>query len=324
MNINNHLSTMESLPNEILIDLYGYFDGQELYNIFYNLNSRFNSLIQSLSYLSYYFQAPFDNIIDYNIIFSSQIYTLNIYSKQNIKFNQFFNIHRLIIWFPTDEQIIQINSKTFPYLEYLSVSYTIANSSICSLYQKIFSNNFPLLKSCFLSGHELSIDTIEWTQSPNLQYLYITSIDPSILNACQNLYSLNLILPTLNNISKNFNIYINLKRMKLILTSIIWFENEKKFEILFSSMPNIERLSLHKLFSVINSIDLLRNYDWLSTIIIHCLPLLKQFTYYIYIFNLFNIDQTDIDQNLLEIKKKFSKIYKNQSEYFLKIKQYNT
>ncbi|CAF3896147.1 unnamed protein product [Rotaria sp. Silwood1] len=89
-------------------------------------------------------------------------------------------------------------------------------------------------------------------------------------------------------------------------------------------MPNIERLSLHKLFSIINSIDLLLNYDWLSTIISHYLPLLKQFTYYIYIFNLLDIDQIDIDQNIPQIKEKFSKIYKNQSEYYLKIKQYNT
>ncbi|CAF3457699.1 unnamed protein product, partial [Rotaria sp. Silwood2] len=95
MYINNHLTTMESLPNEILIDLYQYFDGREVYKIFYNLNSRFNSLLQSLSHLSLYFQSPFDNIIDYNMILSSQIYTLNIYSKQNIKFNQFLNIHRL-------------------------------------------------------------------------------------------------------------------------------------------------------------------------------------------------------------------------------------
>ncbi|CAF3540596.1 unnamed protein product [Rotaria sp. Silwood1] len=324
MNKNNYLSNMESLPNEILMDLYQYFDGQELYNTFYNLNSRFNSLVQSLSHLSLYYQSSFNNIINYNIIFSSHIYTLNIYTKQNIKFNQFFNVHRFIIWFPTDEQIFQINSKSFPYLEYLSISYSLVKPSIYSLYQIIFSNGFPLLKSCLLSGQELPIDTIIWNQSLNIQYLNITSISPNILNACPNLYYLNLVLPTLCNISKNFNIYFNLKRMKLILTSIVWFENEKNFEILFSSMPNIERLSLHKLFSIINSIDLLLNYDWLSTIISHYLPLLKQFTYYIYIFNLLDIDQIDIDQNIPQIKEKFSKIYKNQSEYYLKIKQYNT
>ncbi|CAF3444797.1 unnamed protein product, partial [Rotaria sp. Silwood2] len=206
------------------------------------------------------------------------------------------------------EQIFQINSKSFPYLEYLSISYTIAKPSICSLYQIIFSNGLPLLKSCFLSGHESPIDTIEWTQSPNIQYLHITSISSSILNTCPNLYYLNLVLPTLHNISKNLNIHLNIKRMKLILTSIVWFEDEKNFEILFSSMPNIERLSLHKLFSIINSIDIILNYDWLSTMIFRCLPLLKQFTYHIYIFNLLNIDQTDIDQNLPEIKKNFSTI----------------
>ncbi|CAF3411929.1 unnamed protein product [Rotaria socialis] len=324
MNMNNHLSTIESLPNEILMGLYEYFDGRELYNIFYNLNSRFNSLLRSVRHLSLYYQAPFDNLIDCHTIYSSQIHALNIYSKQNLKLDQFFNVHRLTLWFPTDEQIFQIDAKSFPRLEYLSVSYTVSKPSICSLYEKIFSNDFSLLKSCFLSGNESPTQASKWTQSPNLKYLHTTSINPSVLIACPNLYALNLILPTLHDISPNLIIHLNLKRLKLILTSIVWFEDEKKFEVLFSAMPNIHRLSLHKLFSIINPIDLLLNYDWLSTVIIRCLPLLKEFIYHVYIFNLFNLDQLDIDRSLPEIKENFSKMYQNQSEYFLKIKPYNT
>lgn len=321
--MSKQISTIESLPNEILIDICEYFDGRELYNVFYNLNSRLNILIKSMAHLSLYYQAPFDTLIGSNPIFLSQIHTLSIYSKQNIKFNLFFNVHRLIIWFPTDEQVFQIDSKSFPYLEYLSVYYTIPRFSICSLYEKIFSNGFPLLKSCFLSGNEFPSNTIEWKQSPNLKYLYITSINSSILSACPNLHSLDMILPTLNDISFNLNVHLNLRRVKLILTSIIWFENEKNFEILFSSMPYIERLSLHKLFSIINPIDLLLNYDWLSKVIHQYLPILKQFTYNIYIFNLFNLDQTDINNNILIMKEKFSKIYLHKPDYVLKIKQCN-
>lgn len=319
-----NMLTLESLPNEILIDLYEYFDVRELENQFYNLNFRFNSLLKSLSHLTLYFQNPHDNSIDYHTIFSSQIYTIKIYSQQNINLKQFFNLHRLTLYLPTDEQIFQIQTESFPYLEYLSISFTIAKSSICYLYQKIFSNGFPLLKSCFLSGCEYPLDTTEWNQSPNLEYLYIKSNYSSVLTSCSNLYFLNLTLSTLYDLSIPLKPHFKLKRLKLILTSIVWFEDEKNFEILFLSIPTIERLSLHKLFSIINSLDLLLNYDWLSTILNRCLPLLKQMNYYLYIFNLFNIDQTDMNKILPKIHEHFSIIYQNQSDFHLQIKQYHS
>lgn len=134
--MNKSLSTLESLPNEILVDLFEYFDVQELEKIFYNLNFRFNSLLKLLSHLTLCFQIPHDHLINYNTIFSSQIYTIQIYSQQNLNLKQFSNLHRLTIWFPTDEQIFQIQTESFPYLEYLSVSFTVAKSSICSLLKR--------------------------------------------------------------------------------------------------------------------------------------------------------------------------------------------
>lgn len=321
LTMNKQLLILESLPNEILLDLYEYFDIRELYQSFYNLNHRFNFLLQSLSHLSLYYQTPNDNYsIDFNMIFSSRVYTINIYSQNNLELKQFYNLHRLIIWFPTDEQIIQINTESFPYLEYLSVSFTITKSSICSLYQKIFSNGFPLLKSCFLSGCESPTNTTQWIQSPNLRYLNTTSNYPSILAACPNLYSLNLKLTKLYDISFCLKPHFHLKRLRLILTSIIWLENEKNFENLFLSIPTIEQFFFHKLFSITNSIDLLYNYDWLSRILNDYLPLLKEFTYHLYIINLFHIDQTDIEKNLFQIKENFSRIYNNQLKFNLQIK----
>jgi len=314
-----HLSTLQSLPNEIFIDLYEYFDAQELFQSFYNLNSRFNFLLRSLSNLSIHFRSSNTNSLNHKMIFSSQIHTLNIYSQHNIKLNQFFNLRSLIIWFPTDEQILQINTESFPYIEYLCVSFTAAKPSICSLYQKIFSNGFPSLKSCYLCGHQSVIDTTRWSQSPNLQYLHTSSTDSSILNACPKLYSLILDLPTFEDIPTRFKPHYNLKRLELILASITWSNDENHLKILFSSLPNIERFCFHKTFSITNSIDILLNYDWLSTVLTRCLPLLKRFTYYLYIFNLLSLDRTDFDEYLPKIKENFSKIYKNQSDFSLKI-----
>jgi hypothetical protein len=66
------------------------------------------------------------------------------------------------------------------------------------------------------------------------------------------------------------------------------------------------------------------NYDWLSTILNRCLPLLKQMNYHLYIFNLFNIDQTDMNKILPKIHEHFSIIYQNQSDFHLQIKQYHS
>lgn len=317
--MNKQILTLECLPNEILLNLYEYFDIQELYQSFYNLNQRFHLLLQSLTHLTFNYQIPNDNDINSNLIYSSQIYTINIYSQKNLQLKQFSNLHRLIIWYPTYEQLIQITTQTFPYLKYLSVSFTILNSTISNLYEKIFSNGFPLLKSCFLSGFESPINTNQWNQSPNLRYLNITSNYPTILTSCPNLYSLNLTLTNLSNISFYFQPHFHLKRLKLILTSIIWLENEKNFETFFLSIPTIERFSFHKIFSITNSIDLLFNYDWLSNIFKSFLPNLKEFIYHLYIMNLFHIDQTDIEKNLLKIKQSFSNAHHNQSKFSLQI-----
>ncbi|CAF4369372.1 unnamed protein product, partial [Adineta steineri] len=45
--MSHHQACFESLPNEILIEFFQYFDAQELFQAFYKLNIRFNTLIQS-------------------------------------------------------------------------------------------------------------------------------------------------------------------------------------------------------------------------------------------------------------------------------------
>jgi hypothetical protein len=145
-----------------------------------------------------------------------------------------------------------------------------------------------------------------------------------VLTSCPNLYFLNLTLLTLSDLCIPLEPHYKLKRLRLVLTSIVWLDDEKNFEILFQSIPTIERFSLRKLFSVTNSIDLLLNYDWLSTIFARYLPLLKQMIYHLYIFNLFNIDQTDFNKNLQKIHENFSNTYQNHSNFHLQIKQYNT
>ncbi|CAF5165164.1 unnamed protein product, partial [Rotaria sp. Silwood1] len=90
-------SQLEILPNEILIHIFQYFDARDLFQTFYNLNFRFNRLLQSLKYLSLTMLKYNSNEIhDYNI-FAPYIYTLVIDYAVDIDLNQFVNLHRLIL-----------------------------------------------------------------------------------------------------------------------------------------------------------------------------------------------------------------------------------
>jgi hypothetical protein len=44
---NNHILNLECLSNEILLQIFEYLDGEELFNAFDNLNSKFKMLIRT-------------------------------------------------------------------------------------------------------------------------------------------------------------------------------------------------------------------------------------------------------------------------------------
>ena len=319
----NGVSTLESLPNEILMNLCEYFDARELYSAFVELNARFNRLVRSMPYLFLQYRAPHDTNTDSHALFAAQLYALMIYSERPIKLSSFVHIRRLTIWYPSDEQVQQIDGQCLPSLTYLSVSYTVAKASICLLYQKIFSNEFPALKSCLMYGSETPRDTLQWTQSPRLEHVHIRSNYSSVLTACPNLHTLNLSLTKLPRTSIDLRPHANLRRIRLVLTSIIWLEDERNFRAFFSAVPNVEELSFHKIYSITNSIDELLEYDWLASVLADSLSTLKQFTYHLYICNLFNIDQTDFNRRVPEIQTSFYRAYSNARGYRLKIEEYD-
>jgi len=91
--INKNSSRLELLPNEILLLFFQYFNAQDLFQAFYNLNNRFNQLIQSFNELHLVFQMK---KTDYNDnIFSSYVYTLVIDYNIDVNLRHFPNIHHL-------------------------------------------------------------------------------------------------------------------------------------------------------------------------------------------------------------------------------------
>ncbi|CAF5105013.1 unnamed protein product, partial [Rotaria sp. Silwood1] len=79
-----NLMNLELFPNEILFDLFDYFDGVDLFHTFYNLNSRFNFLLyQQYRFYSFNFnfisKRNFDLICKQHLSFvTNQILALRI------------------------------------------------------------------------------------------------------------------------------------------------------------------------------------------------------------------------------------------------------
>jgi hypothetical protein len=107
---------LEILPNEILFIIFQYFNARDLFEAFYNLNSRFNQLIQSFNELQLVFQLNTSDVQDN--IFPSYVYTLTVKPSINVNFNQFPNIRRLKI------DTMPKSQPNLPYLEHLTLSHT--------------------------------------------------------------------------------------------------------------------------------------------------------------------------------------------------------
>jgi len=139
--MNNNLSGLELLPNEILIDIFQYFDAQDLFRAFNNLSITFSTS-------------------DPNEINESHITIITLDYEVNIDLSKFTNIRCLRLSQPTCEQLDILDSINLPYLEYLSLGSTYDccryshpryRHSFCD---KIFSNDFPNLISCYLLHSE--------------------------------------------------------------------------------------------------------------------------------------------------------------------------
>jgi hypothetical protein len=123
--MNNQICRLEQFPNEILIDLFQYFNARDLFQIFYNINSHLNLLIKSFRHLNLIFHMQFfiDNQIDTNHLFPFYVHTLIVGRAININLNQFSNIHCLKLECPLKRVLIQLNSNRLPHLTHLSISH---------------------------------------------------------------------------------------------------------------------------------------------------------------------------------------------------------
>ena len=120
----SNLLQLEQLPNEILIEIFRYFDARDLFLSFYDLNARFNALIKSFNHLNLVFYMKFfiDNQIDTSDLFPFYVYTLIVGQAININLSQFSNIRCLKLECPLKSVLSQLNSNVLPHLKHLFIS----------------------------------------------------------------------------------------------------------------------------------------------------------------------------------------------------------
>ncbi|CAM4864995.1 unnamed protein product [Rotaria socialis] len=181
---------LESLPNEILTDMFIYFDISSLYHSFSGLNQRFNNLIQSLKHHALIIEKHNLSLIE---LYASQIMRLKINTPLPIDINECSNLISLELCQASKNQIEQIRSDIMPNLVYLTIIPPYHISLPMEFTQEVFSNSFHHLRSARLSR----LDTFELLpgfQSLSLRTLYITCTNANtihrVLQACPNLFSL--------------------------------------------------------------------------------------------------------------------------------------
>ncbi len=291
--MNNNFFQLESLPNEILIDIFQFFHPRHLFQSLYTLNTRFNILIQSLNHLTLTLSTNHYNEDD----FLPYIRILIINRAIDINLHPFIQVRCLILRYPTDKLLAQLNLNILPQLEHLSINsmHISVLNRIPTLCDKIFSNGFSKLKSCYLFEWETITKGQGWTILPSLNILKVGNIDlfvyKAILSSCPNLYFLQLATLISNNTPFHILPHRNLKRMTIRTTALVQPWNDEDIDSCLSYVPNLEYLCVHK-----TNMFFKRRYDWLASIIACRLPSLRQFKFYFHIFDAMESD-IEIEEN---------------------------
>ena len=312
----DHISRFESLPNEILLDLFHYFSSEELFRVFYKLNARLNVLLESLYYLSLVVSRP----LKCDHAYLPFIRRLTIDRAVNVDLNGFPRIRRLTLIYPTAGVLAQIQGCTLPCIEYLTVNHmhnTVMNY-IPDLCRKVFSNEFPTLIVGNLFQWSTIADIEGCTQVPSLRMLKTGQISllvyRSILSTCPNLRSLQFSIVAENNTPVAFQPHRNLKQLiiKTTVSAVSWPGID--LNPYLADIPNLEYFSFHRTGSMLGWSS-----DWLLSTIARYLIRLRRFDFYVYVFDIELIIEPALALTLTQMQEQFQQIHppRYQSRFFI-------
>ncbi|CAF1979431.1 unnamed protein product [Rotaria magnacalcarata] len=197
------VTTIETLPNELLITLFEYISGHDLYNAFLNLNSRFNSIITVVKNLHFTLEEDWDSKESIIPFFASHISKLIIKHDEPIDFSLYPNIRSLKLCMPTGNQCNAIEPCLLSNLEHLCISNLYFSDNSEQLCRLIFSTSFSRLQTCQID--KLTLNDDHRYSSFSLRQLTISpsawksNMYKQIFDACPNLTNLQII--RLQNIS---------------------------------------------------------------------------------------------------------------------------
>jgi hypothetical protein len=247
--MNDIISSIELFPNELLIEIFEYLSPYDLYKTFYNLNSHFNSIINSLENLRLILQEDWDNKQQVTPFFATQISTLVIKHDELIHFSSYSNIHSLKLSMPTADQCNAIQPSLFPNLEYLYISNLFFSDHSEQLCRLIFSPSFFRLRICQLD--RMTLDDGHSYYSSTLRQLIISpstwksNMFKQIFNACPNLIHLRIL--RLRNLSfklssNDIPLHTSLRHLHIHYNSIgnQWYN---QIDWLLSIVPNLENFT---------------------------------------------------------------------------------
>ena len=216
---------IESLPNEIFVEIFNYLSFDELCQSFKDLNQRINNLLQSLNNRTIrLWSTNKKEEMDMNEFFSSTIVSIDINDEYNINLNQFPHLSSLTYTYATNNQLEHFLQSIFCHKNLKSLNVTSDDLSL--LIEYFYSNPFPLLEQCTLRNID-SIPMCPWRITPLINSINICSDEnllPSILKSCPKLKRLSLFI---------FNIQI-------ILHHLVFF-------IHFLNIFQLKSLNLHGL-----------------------------------------------------------------------------
>lgn len=307
------LTYFEDLPNEIILYLFStYFNGVELFNTFFKLNSRIDYLIKSLNNIHLHLERHDDDkSFD---LFSTKIISLYIGSKhKSVNFIPLLiNVRSITVVDPTIIQIMNL-STIGKNLEHISIIWSnpclVDLMSIRLFYELIFSaSSSENLLSCRFylpKSHSSYLEPKHCTLSL-LHSIYVQICIPSvdfrrIIRLCPNLIRLEIEI--MDDIDSNedkiliLSHYQHLKIQKFYIYNLLSLDI---FDILLMYLPNLEYLYVSMKFSS-HPIDI---FEQLSPII-HRIYHLKEFHFR------FTTDSWNLGQHQLEKIKQINPFFSN-------------
>ncbi|CAF3967920.1 unnamed protein product [Adineta steineri] len=260
---------LESLANELLLDIFQYLSSANLLHAFYNLKNRFNSLL--LRHFQNYdldFQSiskdDFNTMCRHLLFISNQVTSVHLSDKHNtpgqidqfcsfgFTLHQFVYLQSLSIYHLHSEDIMNTLLLSLPHLSLISdITFKECSFSYDETNSQTFVNilwNLPKLINCHLDI-QLKPQThfpVSTVLSSTIESLFITDINPQ--NSQLALLFKNT--PHLRNLSIDFHLNFSNEPPVLITTSIItlnvsFFTIEDQILVnLFQIMPNLLQLTI--------------------------------------------------------------------------------